>query len=721
MISWALKRNSDNARDATAGGGDDTTQLDVPDTPAPVFAVRALKTALFGTPARRTSVKKAASPQRNDNTAALPEKSPARPPGILLTPGTGTTRRKRVSFGHDVKQGSGGAPRNSTSGLPNDAPGWAERPADTPIPKAKPKTKLQQALEDSRRSKDDESTTDTKDFALQGTEADDAWEEIDDESDLDTDVTTDLNEPHSRSGRYWKSEFETYHADAKAEMEKLVKYKQLAKSYAKMKDTEALELNQRLKEEQEKVKAMENKLEELSRQANIKARRNGGRHDAHQIDELEKQSALARDYKAQVEELEEMLRGTIDEDKPESKTGRPRRIASPRTQQMLLETNLELRRARRQLKELESLREERDRLRSDLKFAEQRANKLGDENRKLSGELSKSTLKAQELEKNLGGIKETYEKLKTDAKTSRAQAEEVLKHKNERIKELQEELATLKAETRRANRASRTTSLDEPRTSTNNERSTALKSSLETAEENKRLLRELDELKRATNGLLSSDKPKTAGERRTTEGYRQTSLYRDDPTLTTSRALRQKIDRDLGKVDTAAVLNDRANLQDSTSSSGRSAHSSQEDDLSRTPSRTSSRPRSSWTSFPSRNSKDAVEDEREKRAASRASLVQAKKLPPRPLSVADADTTEIDLVQGNFARLGGPQIGAGRNGGDGGGGGVADSSAVWSNMNTSRLSMPADRAAAAVWRVNQKRIARGLPPLDRNKENVRLR
>ena len=37
------------------------------------------------------------------------------------------------------------------------------------------------------------------------------------------DVTVDLNEPHSNSGLYWKSEFNRYHEEAQAEMDKLVR------------------------------------------------------------------------------------------------------------------------------------------------------------------------------------------------------------------------------------------------------------------------------------------------------------------------------------------------------------------------------------------------------------------------------------------------------------------------------------------------------------------
>ncbi|KAL2152070.1 hypothetical protein VTH82DRAFT_5254 [Thermothelomyces myriococcoides] len=161
MISWALRRNSDSARDATAS--DDTTQIEAPDTPAPVFAVRALKTALFGTPAPRD--RRPASKSGNDNTAtknggstaATADKSPAKPPGILLTPGTD----------------------NCPGKFPSP---WVDRNGGEAQPR--PKTKLQQAMERSRKGSTKENAkTDVKDFAAPSKEPEDVWEEVDDDDD----------------------------------------------------------------------------------------------------------------------------------------------------------------------------------------------------------------------------------------------------------------------------------------------------------------------------------------------------------------------------------------------------------------------------------------------------------------------------------------------------------------------------------------------------------
>ncbi|KAJ4306591.1 hypothetical protein N0V88_001395 [Collariella sp. IMI 366227] len=702
MISWALKRKSDTARDAPVS--DDTTQIDLPDTPAPVFAVRAFKTALFGTPAPRdrrpASRGKDKTAQQNANPPLAIDKSPAKPAGILLTPGTGTTRRKRVSFNHDVKPGSGGAVRTSTVGLPDDISRNIPTPWDDAIQngvQSRPKTKLQQAMERSQKSNGIERGADEQILGFTTKEPEDTWEEVEeDESDFEGDVTTDLNEPHSRSGKYWKSYFETYHTDAKTEMEKLVKYKHLAKSYAKMKDAEALEVNQKLKEEQERVQAMEAKVTELTRQVALASKRKGAGPDPALVDELDKQTALAAEYKKQVEELEALLDANIDEEG----AGRRRhgRTASPRTQRTIMETQRELRRARSQARELEKMEEERDRLRSDLKFAEQRASKLAEENRKLSGELSQSASRMQELEKKLEDSKGLYGKLKEDAKARYSEAAQVLHKKNEKISELEKELESLKkdgAELKRASRSARARTLDE--------KPTALKP-LETSEaRSERLLKELNERRASQKGLAASKALVLSRqkERLTTIENSKCASY-DDPTLAQSRALREKLEAEFGTKGfpaAASVLSDRGNLQDSRSSasSGRSAHAREDD--TPYPTRTTSKPTWAAATAAEKTTLDVLLAKTREKRASRTALENLGKVSRESAaSVPDVD----DDVQSRYVPI------------------AAESSAIWSTMNTSRTTLPAHRKAAALERLERRKTERALQQrVGQGKENAR--
>lgn len=390
----------------------DDTFVEQPDTPAPVFAARAFKRALFGTPApqrevqSRKETRAAAAKSEKPKASTVQDKryeSPTRPQGILLTPGTGTSRRKRVSFGRDVKSTAANAAANAEAA------------------KSRPRTKLQEALEKSRKENSrtsGEGQPRKPSFDPEEADGDGAWEEVD-ELDREPDITVDLNEPRSQSGQYWKGEFQKYHGEARAEMEKLVKYKQLAKSYAKAKDAEALDLNERLKEEQAKVVQMEQRITELAGQ--VTAKQGQGketRDDRKLMKDLTRQTALAVQYREQVEELETLLRESgYDADGARRRRGG----TSPRTAQTLLETQRELRKAREQVKELSDLRYELKCIKTDLSTSEQRSQRLEGEKKKAVADLAKSEIKVAELERKLAKAEQDrqrkdnqYEKLKAD-------------------------------------------------------------------------------------------------------------------------------------------------------------------------------------------------------------------------------------------------------------------------------------------------------------------
>ena len=152
MLEWltgathALRKNQLNLTSIqlslilTTDDNDATTATEPPATPAPLFAVRAFRSALFGAPeeaplneaegvrnGRATAgslaasaenvavpsqdaiLKSAAPVPRHDlkrmatQQQSLP--SPTKPTGILLTPGVGASRRKTVSFGFPASDG----------------------------------------------------------------------------------------------------------------------------------------------------------------------------------------------------------------------------------------------------------------------------------------------------------------------------------------------------------------------------------------------------------------------------------------------------------------------------------------------------------------------------------------------------------------------------------------------------------------------------------------
>lgn len=623
--------------------------------------------------------------QKELDAADSSARSPTKPPGILLTPGTATTRRKRVSFGRDVKAGSIGQ-QTTAGGRQDDGPGKSAGPfsgKDEADKQPRPKSRLTQVLENARKNKKPEATTGTgaRDPTPEITQEDDDAEWYDD-PERDPDVTVDLNEPHSQSGKYWKSCFETYHADAKAEMEKLVKYKQLAKSYAKMKDSEALDLAQKLREEQEKVKLVEQRVSEMSRDVTSRAKDNGGTYDANMVDELHKQKALALEYREQVRELEALLAKNDDQESGDS-TNHRRQGASPRTQRTILETQRELRKARTQIREIGKLRDEISRLKSRLQTTEQRGSKLAEENKRLAADLSQRSSKILDLEKTLDNaiaenrqkdrelrrLEAEHEQLKGNAKTRFVEAERVLQKKNDQITGLRAEIRALKAEpeSRRATDA-----------------------------------------RRRRNSLDStfSIEAKSTRAGRHGEAAGPDARHSSAETLASSRALRKKLEADLGKDSSSSVLSDRGNLQNArqTPSDSSNRHSypskgtvSASLEASLPPITTTTATRSVGVTGP------ALEGVKLRRK-SQKNLDRQNVPVVRPLS-PDSKAERVDLMRDHYMRLGGPV--------------ETNASTAW-DMNASRTRLPPDRRVAAIARIERRKAerARALSNAGGDKENV---
>ncbi|KAI0024442.1 spindle pole body formation-associated protein-domain-containing protein [Xylariomycetidae sp. FL0641] len=448
MLGWALKKSFQGATGRTdAPEAEDTTQIDAPDTPAPVFAARAIKNALWGV---STEQEQDVPIQTNRTRPAAPTvpnaklqdaKSPTKPNSILLTPGTATSRRKRVSFGRDVKA----ANNVDCSPLAASSTGGGRQ---------RRKTTLQQALENSRSSK--------ANAPQPVTETQPTNEALDDESEgeweddvCNHDVTLDLNEPHSESGKYWKSEFNRYRDEAKSNMETLVKFKALAKSYAAQKDAEASGLSQKLQEEQAKVAKMEAKIKQMASQVAVKRKHGADEDSTALMKELAEQTALASQYCDQVKELHTLLKQSR-KGSGAGRRGPPGIDTSPRTENTLLEVQRELRRAKSDLRDMNRLRDEVKELKSELTLSRQRVKKLeggtsesaipeSSRVHKLEKQLREVKDESRHKDSELRRLKREYESLKRNAKARTAEALEVLQEKNDKIAELEKNIKTLKA------------------------------------------------------------------------------------------------------------------------------------------------------------------------------------------------------------------------------------------------------------------------------------
>lgn len=394
-----------------------------PETPAPVFAVRAFKTALFGTPhpdfCEQIDQKPLVQPKsaEDDNEIPLEEESPLKSrrispilktlgtpmakqdlfaspaKGILLTPGTGATRRKTVSFGALTidacgKSGLGKSIEVSgvTSGDASDL--WDLRDSNSD---QRGQTELTKTLFKARNEiatkKGPGEATETRPSTSQ------EWSSYDREKDknskMDVDETIDLNKPCSQSGQHWKAEYEQYHEKSNREMKRIIRYSQVAKSYAARKDTEAMDLGEKLREHSIKVTSMEAKVARLAAQLATGVSQDGDEasHAEKIVSELAEQTALAMRYKQKAEKYQGRIRAkrsggkAINPLEPDSDDFEAQ-VASDRDA-------IDGRETPHQLQEMASLRDELGKFRRRVTAAEDKVARLEEENATLKKSLAR--------------------------------------------------------------------------------------------------------------------------------------------------------------------------------------------------------------------------------------------------------------------------------------------------------------------------------------------
>lgn len=297
-----------------------------------MFAVRAFKTAIFGTPhpeqgdvksptqrlehkrdVTKTQPAEKVEGDRShdavngyfDEPAAVLKVDPLASPtkGILLTPGTGATRRKTVSFGTLIANAQ--KKEEQLPSLEADGQSALKRKRKLPVPEASPEIQPRQSsltktlIELSKQKSDKRAILETSSERIPTKETVSSVGAQTDNTDENADNTVDLSQPCSRSGQHWKIEYEQYHKRSNREMKKIIMYGQNVKSYAAKKDSEATRLGEKLKKELAKVAAMEKKVSKLAAQLH-NAHAQGPEGESEQtrlVSELAQQTALAIRYK----------------------------------------------------------------------------------------------------------------------------------------------------------------------------------------------------------------------------------------------------------------------------------------------------------------------------------------------------------------------------------------------------------------------------------------
>ncbi|KAJ5134642.1 Spindle-body formation-associated protein [Penicillium atrosanguineum] len=419
MLDW-MKGNEGNVADTSK-------VLEPPETPAPVFAMRAFKSALFGTPAveeeeeKRASQPKPPGHQRSksDTTNPIPiEKKEApkldpdatfNPSGsptksILVTPGTIANRRKTVSFGEGVVDNEGKRDARVTKTPPNPAGNittqWMSGSAD-----GKPRSKLTQTLLDARDNANNNAESPTK--SATAFTSDTKTVSRSQSKDEVEDITLNLDEPRSESGKYWKTEFDAYRVRTNREIKKLIHYRSVAKSYARKKDSESLRLADKLREEEEKVVEMEH---QVSRLAAAIAGEGSQAGKEGLIQDLTKQTTLALQYKQQVSSLRRSLeqQGVVKCDVVQATESTKEEQHSDSSSE-LRKVQQELKQANAQIEEMKRQSSDLSTLRNLAQSSEKKAQDLKKENHSLKQTLARVK---QEMSRYEGRRKEKETKLK---------------------------------------------------------------------------------------------------------------------------------------------------------------------------------------------------------------------------------------------------------------------------------------------------------------------
>ncbi|KAL9100172.1 MAG: hypothetical protein Q9163_004422 [Psora crenata] len=380
-----------------------------PDTPAHIFAVRAFKTAIFGTPhpspyspvrdpqpSSKTDNSEAnvcvvksttKAPKRKkspDGAAELTktgvEPMPSPTKGILLTPGMGTSRRKNVSFMQCDTEKHADAVDLTLGEIPpgqDDSPTRKTHRRDMrPRPSIFTKTLIELSKQRSAEHMKTRSTTleSTIPLSLQPGEV-----RADEAIQTEPDYTIDLSQPRSRSGQHWKAEYEQYYRRSEHEMKNIIQYSQNVKSYAVKKDSEASRLAEKLQKAYARMESMESKVSKLASRLNI-AQAQDTTSDGDQarlISELAQQTAMVIKYKQRVNHFRKAIQQQSAGAGPDE-GGKENQITPDVDDD---DFNDELKQGK--------LEAQLERLKQSAKIAEDRATKLDTENAALKRSLAR--------------------------------------------------------------------------------------------------------------------------------------------------------------------------------------------------------------------------------------------------------------------------------------------------------------------------------------------
>ncbi|KAL5342919.1 spindle pole body formation-associated protein-domain-containing protein [Aspergillus crustosus] len=413
----------------------DSRIMEPPETPAPMFALRAFQSALFGTPkaddedntnAHLTSKEESHNTQQA-NISALPRPidqkgdrtrttaadfdlamnaSPTK--SILMTPGTISNRRKTVSFGEGVVDNerqrddvSSRIPKTPVALSGNISSQWTSGSSEGK------RSRLTQTLMDSREKPSRSDNFSQKPSEGRSSKSEPKAPLAPAQEDANED-TVNMDEPRSRSGKYWKAEFDSYRTKTALEIKRLIQYRSAAKTFAKKKDDEAIRLATKLKEEELRVEEMERHVTQL---ASTMVAENTRADKEQLVQNLTKQTALALQYKHKVSLLRKVLEqhGVVGSEVDDIAEQSASKIVHTEASEALRKAQQALAQANSRIEYMEQQQSDFEKLKGLALSSEQKASELEKENVMLKNTLARFK---QEASKYEGRRKEREARLK---------------------------------------------------------------------------------------------------------------------------------------------------------------------------------------------------------------------------------------------------------------------------------------------------------------------
>ena len=127
---------------------------------------------------------------------------------------------------------------------------------------------------------------------------------------VDLDATVDLSQPRSKSGQFWKTEYDGFYKRSYQELKNVIQYSENYKTFAAIKDQEAMSMGSKLEKELAKVVSMEKTVSRLAKRLETtQIQDSEGKGDLGKlVQELAQQTARAVRYKQQADHYKAVLK-----------------------------------------------------------------------------------------------------------------------------------------------------------------------------------------------------------------------------------------------------------------------------------------------------------------------------------------------------------------------------------------------------------------------------